>query len=382
MMPDLLNNPRQADCLVIGAGLCGAVMARLLAEEARLRVLVVERRPHIGGNCYDYRDRNGITVHRYGSHIFHTTSTRVWNFLCRFTDFNTYQHQTLGAIDGIITHIPFNFNTLHEVFPPTLARRLERRLLRRFPYNARVPILELCEEEDEDLRFLARYIYEKIYLHYTRKQWDLDPEQISPATTARVPVCLSRDNRYFQDPFQGIPMRGYTALIAAILDHPGIEVHCNCDAGAFRRRHDLSGMRIFCTGSIDEYYDCRLGMLPYRSLRLVLEEHERPYYQCNSIINYPCDYDFTRIHEYKYYLGEEAPRTVIVKEYSEAFEPGRNERFYPVSTPENQALAARYAELAAQEHGVHFLGRLGDYRYYNMDNVVLRAMEVFDSLTL
>ena len=377
-MQDILTQLRPG-CVVIGAGLCGAVMARLLAEQGGQRVLVVERRAHIGGNCYDYRDRNGITVHRYGSHIFHTADARVWAFLRRFSDFNTYQHQILGQIDGIITHLPFNFNTLHEVFPPTLARRLERRLLRRFPYGARVPILRLREERDADLRFLAGYIYERVYLHYTRKQWGLDPEQLSPAVTARVPVCLSRDNRSFHEPFQGIPVRGYTALIAALLDHPRIRVRCRCDAAQLRR-HDLQGLSIFCTGGIDEYFDCRLGPLPYRSLRLALEEHEREYYQCGAVINYPCDYDFTRIHEYKHYLGERSPRTVIAKEYPEPFVPGRNERFYPVATPESAALAARYAELAAQHPQVHFLGRLGDYRYYDMDDVVRRAMEVFEAL--
>lgn len=355
-------------------------MANLLAQKLGQSVLVLDKKPHIAGNCYDYRDGNSITIHKYGSHIFHTTDRRVWEYLKAFTGFNGYMHKVIGVIDGILTHIPFNFNTLYDVFPPSMAMGLEHKLLQRYGYNAKIPVLEFYKQEDKDLQFLARYVYDKIFLNYTIKQWGQAPDSVSGATTARVPIYLSRDDRYFQDPFQGIPDRGYTSVVAAMLRHELITVRLNTDFADYARENDLKGRRIFYTGSIDEYFGYRLGTLPYRSIYFGFEEHEREYYQCNAVVNYPNDMDFTRIHEYKYYLNEKSEKTVIAKEYSEAFELGRNERYYPIAGEENQALYDRYLELAREQENVYFMGRLGDYRYYNMDQVIARAIEVFESL--
>ncbi len=362
--------------LIVGCGFSGAVMANLIATVLGEKVLVIDKKNHIAGNSYDYRDENGIMIHKYGSHIFHTNSEKVWSFLKQFTDFNTYMHKVIAVIDGIETTIPFNFNTLYDVFPETMAKRLEEKLLKTFEYNKKVPILEFQKQDDADLKFLANYVYEKVFLHYTTKQWGNTPEEVDGAVTARVPVYMSRDNRYFQDKYQGIPLEGYTEVVEKMLNHPNIEVKLNTDY------KDVKGdfKRVFYTGSIDEYFNYKYGQLPYRSVNFKMETYDREFYQSNATVNYPCNYDFTRIHEYKYYLNDKSDKTVIAKEYSENYEQGKNERYYPIPKTENIALYNKYKEEAKTLENVYFLGRLGDYKYYDMDKAILRALELFDEL--
>lgn len=361
--------------LVVGAGFSGAVIAFLLADKLDDDVTVIDKKEHIAGNCYDYRDKNGIMVHKYGPHIFHTESEKVWKFLKQFTDFNTYMHKVFGIIDGIETHIPFNFNTLYDVFPQTLAKRLEEKLLSKFEYNSKVPILDFLKQEDEDLKFLANYVYEKIFLHYTTKQWGLDPTEVDGAVTARVPVYLSKDDRYFQDKYQGIPLEGYTKVVEKMLSHKNIKLKLKTDL----KKIDSSKYdRIFYTGPIDEFFDYELGQLEYRSVNFKFETYNKPHYQSCVCVNYPCNYDFTRIHEYKYFLDDKSDKTVIAKEYSERFEPGKNERYYPIPNEKNTELYNKYLEKAQKLNNVYFLGRLGDYKYYNMDKAILRAIELFE----
>ena len=362
--------------LVVGCGFSGAVLANLLAEKLNEKVLVIDKKNHIAGNSYDYRDENGIMIHKYGSHIFHTNSEKVWNYLKQFTDFNTYMHRVVAVIDGIETFIPFNFNTLYDVFPSTLAQRLEAKLLKNFEYNKKVPILEFQKQNDEDLKFLANYVYEKVFLHSTTKQWGNTPEEVDGAVTARVPVYLSKDIRYFQDKYQGIPCEGYSKVVEKMLAHPNIEVRLNTDYKDIK--NDFK--RVFYTGSIDEFFDYKYGKLPYRSVNFKMETYNREFYQVNSVVNYPCNYDFTRIHEYKYYLDDKSEKTVIAKEYSENFELGKNERYYPIPKPENFELYDKYAQEAKALKNVYFLGRLGDYKYYDMDKAILRAIELFETL--
>jgi len=365
--------------LVVGAGFSGAVVARLIAEQLNEPVLVIDKKDHIAGNCYDYRDRNGIMIHKFGSHIFHTKSEKVWSFVRRFTDFNQYMHKVIAVIDGIETTIPFNFNTLHDVFPETLARRLEEKLLNKFQYNTKVPILEFQKQDDEDLKFLANYVYEKVFLHYTTKQWGVSPEGVDGAVTARVPVYLSKDNGYFQDKYQGIPLEGYTKFVENILNHPNIKVKLNTEYTSIKNP-EKEFDRVFYTGAIDEYFNYELGELPYRSVNFKFEEYDREFYQKAATVNYPCNYDFTRIHEYKHYLNDKSPRTVIAKEYSEFFERGKNERYYPIPKDENTELYNKYLEKAEELKNVYFFGRLGDYKYYDMDKAILRAIELFESI--
>lgn len=368
-MPDIKN-------LVVGSGFSGATIARKLAEEANEKVVVIDAKEHIGGNAYDYRDKNGIMIHKYGSHIFHTNIERVWAFLRRFGAFNTYMHKVIAVIDGVETHIPFNFRTLYDVFPQTLAKRLEEKLLTRFEYNKKVPILEFQKQDDEDLRFLAQYVYEKVFLEYTTKQWGVKPAEVDGAVTARVPVYLSCDERYFQDKYQGISLEGYAALIGNMLNHPNIEVRLNTSFSDIKESYG----RLFYSGPIDEFFGYKYGELPYRSVFFELEEINAEHYQSGAVVNYPCNYDFTRVHEYKYYLGDKSDKTVIAKEYSEAFERGKNERYYPVPNEESAALYQRYLKEAEGLRGVYFLGRLGDYKYYDMDKAVNRAIELFEHI--
>ena len=368
--------------IIVGSGFSGSTMARLIAEKLDEKVVVVDKKDHIAGNSYDYRDENGIMIHKYGSHIFHTNNEKVWSFLKQFTDFNTYMHEVVGIIDGIEAQIPFNFTTLYQIFPETLAKRLEEKLLKKFEYNKKVPILEFQKQDDEDLKFLAEYVYEKIFLNYTTKQWGVSPKDVDGAVTARVPVYLSKDNRYFQDKYQGIPLEGYTKVVEKMLDHPNIEVALNKDFAEFKKENSdlLKNARIFYTGSIDEFFDYKFGKLPYRSVNFKFETYNREFYQTHACINYPNNYDFTRIHEYKHYLNDKSEKTVIAKEYSEFFELGKNERYYPIASEENAKLYQKYLDEAKNLKDVYFFGRLGDYKYYNMDLAVARAIELFEEV--
>ena len=363
--------------LVVGSGFSGSTIANLIATRLDEEVTVIDKKSHIAGNCYDYRDENGIMIHKYGSHIFHTNSEKVWKFIRQFTDFNTYMHKVIGILDGIETHIPFNLNTLHDVFPDSFAEKLEEKLLDVFEINTKVPILEFQKQDDDDLKFLAHYVYEKIFLYYTKKQWGDSPKDVDGTVTARVPVYLSKDNRYFQDRFQGIPLEGYTKVIENMLNHKNIKLKLNTE---YKDINPDDYDRIFYTGSIDEFFDYKYGQLPYRSVDFKFETHNMEYYQSNSVVNYPCNYDFTRIHEYKYYLGDRTSKTVIAKEYSEFFELGKNDRYYPIPKDENTELYRKYFEDAKALKNVYFFGRLGDYMYYDMDRAILRAIEVFEQI--
>lgn len=362
--------------LVVGAGISGATIARLIVENFNEKVVIIDKKNHIAGNCYDYRDKNGIMVHKYGSHIFHTSNEKAWSFISRFTDFNTYEHSVLGVIDGIRTHIPFNLNTLYDVFDIDKAQYLEDKLLKTYGYNIKVPILEFQKQDDKELRELADFVYEKIFLHYTTKQWGVAPKAVDGAVTARVPVYISRDNRYFQDKYQGIPINGYTEVIKNIINHKNIELKLNTDFKDITENFD----RVFYTGAIDEFFDYELGELPYRSVYFELEEYDKEYYQENAVVNFPCSENYTRIHEYKYYLNDKSDKTLIAKEFSEKFERGKNERYYPIPKDENTELYNKYLKKAKSLDNVYFLGRLGDYKYYDIDKAIIRAIEVFEIL--
>lgn len=370
--------------IIVGAGFSGATIANLIATKLDEKVIVIDKKSHIAGNSYDYRDENGIMIHKYGSHIFHTNNEKVWQFLKQFTDFNTYMHEVVGLLDGIKAQIPFNFHTLYQVFPTTMAKRMEAKLLDAFPYNSKVPILEFQKQDDDDLKYLANYVYEKIFLNYTTKQWGVSPKDVDGAVTARVPVYLSLDDRYFQDKYQGIPLEGYTKIVEKMLNHKNIEVILNTDFENYKKQNESvinsSDVRIFYTGSIDEFFNYKYGQLQYRSVYFKMETHNTEYYQSHACINYPNNYDFTRIHEYKHYLNDKSEKTVIAKEYSEFFELGKNERYYPIASDENFALYEKYLSDAKSLKNVYFLGRLGDYKYYNMDSAIERALELFETL--
>ena len=378
--------------LVIGAGISGATMANLIATKLDMKVLVIDRKDHIAGNCYDYRDDNGIMIHKYGSHIFHTSNDDVWRFLRQFTGFNTYMHKVIALIDGIETTIPFNFNTIRDVFPGELADRLESKLLEKFQYNRKIPIMEFGNQDDPDLKFLADYVYEKVFLHYTTKQWGTSPEGVDGAVTARVPVYLSRDDRYFQDAYQGMPLEGYTPMFERMLDHPNITVELGVNA---LDRLDLSGdvIRVdgapfrgpvIYTGQADELFGFKYGPLPYRTLDFRFETLERDDFQNGyGTVTYTVDQDYTRITEFKHLTGQQVPgKTTIVKEYSKAYSGVFGEiPYYAIINPENNALYEQYRALGARFGNLYLLGRLAEYKYYNMDAIAARALKLAETLS-
>lgn len=366
------------DWLVVGAGLTGATLAERIASQLGQRVLVIDRRPHIAGNTYDAVDEAGVLVHRYGAHIFHTSSETVWRYLSQFTDWLPYSHHVLAGVDGSLVPLPFNLNTLEACFPAADARHLAGRLAAEFGEGARVPVLRLLEHPDTALSALGDFVYQKVFLHYTLKQWGLRPEELDRSVTARVPVLVSRDNRYFRDTHQGIPAGGYTAMVGRMLAHPNITVALGTPyeevAGQLRRA------RLIFTGPIDEYFAAAHGPLAYRSLRFdyrTVAATGGPF-QPVAVVNYPNEHDYTRIIEHNHFTGARLPRTTLTYEYPQPHVPGKTEPYYPVPTPESRERYARYAEAAAELGGrVVFAGRLAHYRYYDMDQAVNAALNTF-----
>ena len=378
------------DALVIGAGYAGAVTARELAERGGKKVLVLERRDHIGGNAYDRPDAAGILIHQYGPHIFHTSDRRVFDYLSRFTAWRDYQHRVVAKVGDGYLPVPFNLDSLHMAFPAEKADRLERKLLETYGEGARVTILALREDPDPELAEVADYVYENVFVHYTMKQWGQTPEEIDPATTARVPVLLSRDDRYFQDPCQGMPLEGYTALFARMLDHPNITVELGVDA---RDRVELAEGRIaldgadftgpvIYTGQADELFGFQFGALPYRTLDFGFETLDVDQFQPRATVNYTVSEDYTRITEYKLLTGQVLPgKTTIMKEWSRAYTGKAGETpYYAIISPENNALYGKYKALADGYPNLRLLGRLAEYKYYNMDAIAGRALALSDAL--
>lgn len=392
------------DVLVIGAGFAGAVAARELAERGGKRVLLVERRSHVGGNAYDCLDEAGVLIHQYGPHIFHTNNRRVFEYLSRFTRWRRYPHRVIANLPrdnpevvpkGKRTNgrfffpVPFNLDSLEAAFGTEEGKRLGQKLLDAYPAQSQVTILELRQHPDPEISALADYVYEHVFVHYTMKQWGQTPEEIDPATTARVPVRLSRDDRYFQDAYQGMPLEGYTAIFQRMLDHPNITVRLNTDArdllqldGGVRLEGKPFAGTVIYTGAVDELFGCVDGRLPYRTLDFRFETHPVDWYQSHGTVNYTVDEDYTRITEFKHMTGQTLPgRTTIVKEYSRAYTGAEGETpYYAVINPENNALYQRYRARTEGFGDFHLLGRLAEYKYYNMDAIVDRALTLCDGL--
>ena len=358
------------DFLVVGAGFAGSVAARRLAS-AGARVHLIDRRFHVGGNAYDEYDSHGLLVHRYGPHIFHTNSAPVVDYLSKFTEWRPYEHRVLASIDGKLVPFPVNRITLNMLYGLDLDEAGAEAFLDR----ARLPRSPILTSEDVVLDAVGRDLYEKFFRGYTRKQWGLDPSELSAAVCGRVRFHAGADDRYFPDWFQAMPRDGYTGMFEKMLDHPKISCELGADfAGARGRIH--AGHIVF-TGPIDAYFDWRLGRLPYRSLRF---EHEHlagvGRFQPVATVNYPNHLPFTRITEFKHLTGQDHPGTSIVREFPQ---PG-GEPYYPIPTPDNIRLYKRYEELARAEKDVTFVGRLAQYRYLNMDQAVAAALKAADGV--
>ncbi len=395
------------DVLVIGAGFAGAVTAGELARRAGKRVLVLEKRGHIGGNAYDCLDEHGVLIHQYGPHIFHTNDRRVFDYLSQYTKWRRYQHRVIADLprdntEAVPAHkhtdgrfcfpVPFNLGSLENAFGAKEGKRLGEKLLAAYPAQSQVTILELRQNEDPEIAAIAEYVYEHVFVHYTMKQWGQRPEEIDPATTARVPVRLSRDDRYFQDAYQGMPLEGYTPIFEKILDHPNITVALETDA---RDRLELRDGKILLdgagfdgpvifTGALDEFFGLRFGRLPYRTLDFRFETYDKQFFQTHATVNYTVDEEFTRITEFKHLTGQrlEDRVTTIVKEYSKPYTGASGEvPYYAIINGENNVLYAKYKAEADKYPALHLLGRLAEYKYYNMDAIVGRALALADQLT-
>jgi UDP-galactopyranose mutase len=356
----------KSEVLVVGAGFAGSVIAERFAGAGR-NVLLIDKREHIGGNAFDELDRQGVLVHRYGPHIFHTNSIAVSDYLSRFTDWRPYEHRVLASLGGALYPIPINQTTVNRLY----SLSLDEAGIAAFFERVREPRNPIRTSEDVVLASVGRDLCDKFFRGYTKKQWGLDLSALSASVAARIPVRTNADDRYFTDSFQKMPAEGYTRLFARMLDHPLIRVEPGVDYRTIRDRMEWD--LLFYTGPIDEYFDFCYGKLPYRSLRF---DHEYlpgvDQYQQVGTVNYPNEYDFTRITEFRHLTGQVCAGTSIVREYPGA----EGEPYYPIPRPENQELYEKYAQLAARQQNVFFVGRLAQYRYLNMDQVVAAALKV------
>lgn len=373
------------DVIIIGAGFAGATVANVLANKGK-NVLIIDKRDHIGGNAYDYMEED-ILIHKYGPHIFHTNSKEVFDYLSNFTEWYKYEHKVLGHVDNKLVPIPFNFKSIEKCLPEK-AEKLIELLKKDYGEGKKVPIMELLTNENRDIRYLANYIYEHVFKYYTMKQWDMKVEELDSAVSARVPVNTSYDDRYFNDTYQYMPKEGYTKLIEKMLDNEHIEVLLNINVTDILKLEDgtiyydnvpFDG-DVYYTGAIDELFEYKHGELPYRSLDLILERLNKTF-QDAATENYPeNDVKFTRITEYKHFMEAEPKGvTYIHTEYPFPYKRNGevgNVPYYPIIKDENQALYETYVKEASKYPKLHLIGRLAEYKYYNMDAIVLKALEM------
>ena len=376
------------DVIVVGAGTAGCTVARKLAEQGK-KVLILEKKNHVAGNCYDTKDAHGVLIHVYGPHIFHTSKEHVYEFLSRFTEWYNFRHEVVANVYGQYMPVPFNLYTLKAAYGEEKSKELEEKLVRIYGMGTKVPILDLMNHEDADLQMIGKYVYDNIYVHYTMKQWGKKPEEIDPAVTARVPVNISYDNGYFSDKYQGVPLHGFTPMFEKMVEHENIAVAFGTEAKdvfeivgnqVLYQGEVFDGAVIF-TGPIDEFFDCKYGRLPYRTLDFVFEYYEQDDYQGHSVVNYTVDQNYTRITEYKYLTGQKCNGTTISKEYPSAYtgEAGQIP-YYSIANEENHVLYAKYKAEVEEISNFHLLGRLAEYQYYNIDVMVERAMELAERL--
>lgn len=358
------------DYLIVGAGFAGSVLAERLATQAGKKILIIDTRSHIAGNAYDHYNDDGILVHKYGPHIFHTNSREVFEYLSQFTDWRTYEHHVLASVDGQQVPIPINLDTINTLY----GLKLTSFELEEFFKSVAEPKEYIRTSEDVVVSKVGRELYEKFFRNYTRKQWDIDPSELDKSVTARVPTRTNRDGRYFTDTYQAMPLHGYTRMFEKILSHPNIKIMLNTD---YREIAEIIPYReMIYTGPVDLFFDYRYGKLPYRSLEFKHETLNKPLHQPVAVVNYPNQQLYTRVTEFKYLTGQEHPKTSVVYEYPRA----EGDPYYPVPRPENAELYKKYKDLADATPGVHFVGRLATYKYYNMDQVVAQALTVYNKL--
>ncbi len=358
------------DYLIVGAGFAGAVLAERLATVANKKVLIVDQRSHIGGNAYDYYNKDGILVHKYGPHIFHTNSREVYDYLGKFTPWRPYEHKVLGSVDGQLVPIPINLNTINKLYGLNLCSSQ----VEEFFEQRAEKIKRVMTSEDVVVSKVGRELYEKFFRGYTRKMWDLDPSELDASVTARVPTRTNKDDRYFTDTYQAMPLHGYTVMFEKMLNHPNIKVMLNTD---YKEIVDIIPYKsMIYTGPIDSYFNYCFGKLPYRSLEFKFETIDADKFQETGTVNYPNDQAYTRITDFKYLTGQKHPKTAIVYEFPMA----EGDPYYPVPRPENAEVYKKYQQLATSMTNTYFVGRLATYKYYNMDQVVAQSLTLFKKL--
>jgi UDP-galactopyranose mutase len=356
------------DYLIVGAGFAGSVLAERLASQHEARVLLIDRRPHIGGNAYDEPNEDGILYHKYGPHIFHTNSQQVVDYLSQFTEWQPYEHRVRAFVRGQLVPIPINRTTLNKLFGLDL--KTDEEAAEYLAARAE-PVHEIQTSEDVVINAVGRELYELFFRGYTRKQWGLDPSELDKQVTSRIPTRTNTDDRYFSDTFQAMPLHGYTAMFEKMLDHPLIEKRLGTDFRDIKAEAHEIAEHIIYTGPIDEYFDFRFGRLPYRSLKFDHRTLQEKWHQPVAVVNYPAeDVPYTRVSEYKHLTGQQAPVTTITYEYPSA----EGDPYYPIPRAENQALYKKYEALADATDNATFVGRLATYRYYNMDQIVGQAL--------
>jgi len=358
------------DYLIVGAGFAGSVMAERLANGSGKRVLICDQRPHVAGNAFDFYNDDGILIHKYGPHIFHTNSAEVFEYLSRFTEWRDYEHRVLASVDGMLVPIPINLDTINKLYGLNL-NSLE---VSDFLEKVRDKREHLQTSEDVVVNAVGKELYEKFFRGYTRKQWGLDPSELDASVTARVPTRTNRDDRYFTDTFQAMPKHGYTRMFEKMLDHPNIKVVLNCDYREIVK--EISFKEMIYTGPVDAFFDYCYGKLPYRSLEFRHETQDVETFQPAPVVNYPNDHAFTRITEFKYLTGQSHKKTSIVYEYPKA----EGDPYYPIPRKENAVIYTKYKALADLERNVRFVGRLATYKYYNMDQIVAQALTEYSKI--
>jgi UDP-galactopyranose mutase len=360
------------DFIIVGAGFAGCVLAERLAAEANKKVLILDKRNHIGGNTYDHYDEAGILVHKYGPHIFHTNSKEVYSYLSNFTAWRNYQHKVLASVDGQLFPIPINLNTINEMY----GLNLSSDEVASFLSEKAEKKSSIVTSEDVVVSKVGRELYEKFFKGYTKKQWNLDPSELNASVTARIPTRNNKDNRYFTDTYQVMPLYGYTKMFEKMLSHPNIHIMLNTDYKDIIS--ELNYKKMIFTGPVDEYFDYCYGKLPYRSIEFKFESYDKETFQETGTINYPNDYDFTRITEFKYLSGQKHSKTSVVYE----FPKDGGDPYYPIPKPDNAELYQRYKDLADAQDDIYFVGRLATYKYYNMDQVVAQSLSVYKKIRM
>lgn len=355
--------------LVVGCGLAGMTASRMLAEKGH-KVLIIDKRNHIGGNIYDYYNEEGILIHKYGPHIFHTNNKEVFEFLSRFTEWREYQHKVLSYVNGMLVPMPINLDTINMLY----STNYNSLTINEFFNNVKEKVKEINNSKDVIVSQVGEELYKLFFEGYTKKQWDLYPYELGKEVTSRVPTRNNRDPRYFTDKYQGMPQYGYTKMSENILKHENIKIMLNTTYEEIKG--GVSYSKVIFTGCIDEFFEEKYGKLPYRSLKFIEETYDKEYYQQIGVVNYPNDYDYTRITEYKYLTGQKHDKTTIMKEISSA----TGEPYYPIPKPENKEVYNKYKEEAEANKNVYFLGRLGTYSYMNMDAIVHQALEFCKSI--